>query len=146
MLELIDLADWANEQVSHLSGGMRRRVEVARALLHDPQVLFLDDPTSGLNPQTRSHIWDYLLRLQKERDLTIFLTTYYIEESEIWDKVAIIDQAQIVVNASPQFLKEKYTRTRAVLKGTDLRQIEILLLQENLNYDRKDPYFFIFKL
>lgn len=77
VLELVDLAKWSDSSVSSLSGGMKRRVEIARALIHYPRVLFLDEPTAGLDPQTRNRMWEYILKLQKEKNITIFLTTHY---------------------------------------------------------------------
>src|SRR5699024_8678492 len=76
VLDLVDLQEWRKATVSSLSGGMKRRVEIARALLHYPKVLFLDEPTTGLDPQTRNRMWEYILRLQKEKNITIFLTTH----------------------------------------------------------------------
>ena len=84
---------------------MKRRLEIARGLLHHPRVLFLDEPTIGLDPQTRRHIWDYLLRLREQEDLTIFLTTHYIDEAEHCDRIAIIDHGQIVALDTPDGLK-----------------------------------------
>lgn len=143
MLKLVDLENNRDQVVSHLSGGMKRRVELARALLHQPTVLFLDEPTSGLDPQTRNRIWEYLLRMQKEKDFTIFLTTHYIEEAEVCDQIAIIDKGKIVVNASPQILKENYTRTRAILKVNDIRKSEGVLLQKGLKFTKNTPYLYI---
>ena len=143
ILTLIDLSDSRDQLVSQLSGGMKRRVEIARALLHDPKVLFLDEPTTGLDPHTRNRIWEYLLRLQKERDLTIFLTTHYIDEAEVCDKIAIMDHAQIMVHASPRYLKETYTQSRASLKVKNLEKAQRLLLQENMKYVLEDSCFFI---
>ena len=90
------------------SGGMKRRLEVARGLLHDPRVLFLDEPTLGLDPQTRLHIWDYLSRLGLTQGVTIFMTTHYLEEADgLCDRIAIIDHGVIKASGSPSQLKEK---------------------------------------
>lgn len=90
VLELVDLQKWRKAPVNSLSGGMKRRVEIARGLVHYPKVLFLDEPTTGLDPQTRVNIWDYINKLQKQKNITIFLTTHYMDEAEICSKVAII--------------------------------------------------------
>ena len=113
VINMIDLKEWKDAMVSSLSGGMKRRVEIARALLHNPKVLFLDEPTTGLDPQTRNRMWEYIIQLQKEKNITIFLTTHYMEEAEICDHVAIIDDGKIVVNDHPEELKRRYTQDEA---------------------------------
>lgn len=119
VLDLVDLQDWRKATVSSLSGGMKRRVEIARALLHYPKVLFLDEPTTGLDPQTRNRMWEYIIRLQKEKNITIFLTTHYMDEAEIADQVAIMDAGEIVVHGTPEELKRTYTRDRAKVDTKD---------------------------
>ena len=105
-LNFVELENWANVQVKNYSGGMMRRLEVARALLYDPEILFLDEPTLGLDPQTRVHIWNYIQRLRKERKVTIFLTTHYMDEAEkLCDRVAIIDHGKIIANGTVEELK-----------------------------------------
>ena len=101
VLKLVDLLKERHKLVAALSGGMKRRVEIARGLIHYPKVLFLDEPTTGLDPQTRANIWEYITKLQKEKNITIFLTTHYMEEAEICDKVAIIDGGVIVAYDTP---------------------------------------------
>ena len=91
-----------------LSGGQRRRVDIARALLNTPKILFLDEPTTGLDPQTRKHIWETVERLQKENNMTIFLTTHYMEEAAKADYVVVMDDGLIVAQGTPYELKEKY--------------------------------------
>jgi ABC-2 type transport system ATP-binding protein len=105
VLEMVDLSDRRRDLVRTFSGGMKRRLEIARGLMHLPRVLFLDEPTIGLDPQTRSHIWEYLLRLRQERSLTIFLTTHYMEEAEHCDRIAVIDHGRIVALDTPEGLK-----------------------------------------
>jgi len=105
LLELVELADRADSLVRTFSGGMKRRLEMARGLLHQPRVLFLDEPTLGLDPQTRRHIWEYVIRLREQEGTTIFLTTHYMEEAEIADRIAIIDHGEIVALDSPDNLK-----------------------------------------
>ena len=109
VLKLVDLLDWGKAPVKSLSGGMKRRVEIARGLVHYPKVLFLDEPTTGLDPQTRANIWDYIRKLQQQKNITIFLTTHYMDEAEICDKVAIIDHGKIVAFDTPDRLKKQYT-------------------------------------
>jgi ABC-2 type transport system ATP-binding protein len=105
LLTMVELWDRRKGQVRTFSGGMKRRLEIARGLLHHPKVLFLDEPTLGLDPQTRKHIWDYLLELRKREHLTIFLTTHYMDEAENCGRIAIIDHGSIVAIDTPDRLK-----------------------------------------
>jgi ABC-2 type transport system ATP-binding protein len=105
MLEMVDLWDRRDHQVMTFSGGMKRRLEIARGLMHAPQVLFLDEPTIGLDPQTRSAIWRYIRTLQEREGTTIFMTTHYMDEAEHCDRIAIMDQGEIVVLDEPAALK-----------------------------------------
>lgn len=109
VLNLVDLTDWRKAPVGSLSGGMKRRVELARGLVHYPKVLFLDEPTTGLDPQTRANIWSYIYKLQKEKNITIFLTTHYMDEAEICDKVAIMNHGKITAYDTPYNLEKQYT-------------------------------------
>ncbi len=106
LLELVELWDRRKNRVRTYSGGMKRRLEIARGLLHHPKVLFLDEPTLGLDPQTRRRIWDYILALRQQEELTIFLTTHYMDEAENCDRIAIIDYGRIVALDSPDKLKD----------------------------------------
>jgi ABC-2 type transport system ATP-binding protein len=105
LLTMVELWDRRNDSVREFSGGMKRRLEIARGLLHHPHVLFLDEPTLGLDPQTRRRIWDYLTDLRSQRRLTIFLTTHYMDEAEHCDRIAIIDHGRIIALDSPGQLK-----------------------------------------
>ncbi len=105
VLKMVDLWDRRNEAVQTYSGGMRRRLEIGRGLLHYPRVLFLDEPTLGLDPQTRNHIWDYILDLRKRLNITVFLTTHYMEEANVADRIAIIDHGKIIALDTPSALK-----------------------------------------
>jgi ABC-2 type transport system ATP-binding protein len=105
LLSMVDLSDKADELVRTYSGGMKRRLEIARGLLHHPKVLFLDEPTLGLDPQTRRHIWDYLRRLREEKGVTMFMTTHYMDEAENCDRIAIIDHGKVVSLDTPENLK-----------------------------------------
>ncbi|MFH0711093.1 MAG: ATP-binding cassette domain-containing protein [Candidatus Aenigmatarchaeota archaeon] len=106
VLELVDLTDRQNDLVKKYSGGMRRRLEIARGLMHHPKVLFLDEPTLGLDPQSRENIWKYVAELKKERNMTIILTTHYMDEADrLCDRIAIMDKGKIVALDSPSKLK-----------------------------------------
>src|SRR5216683_3915718 len=105
MLELLQLSDRAASQVRTYSGGMKRRLEIARGMLHEPQILFLDEPTLGLDPQTRQNIWTHLNDLRARTGVTIFMTTHYMDEAEYCDRIAIIDKGQIVALGTPDQLK-----------------------------------------
>jgi len=105
VLEMVQLADRADSIVMTFSGGMKRRLEIARGMLHTPEVLFLDEPTIGLDTQTRRHIWGYLNDLPKQKSVTIFMTTHYMEEAEYCDRIAIIDHGVIQAIGTPEELK-----------------------------------------
>ncbi len=108
VLALVDLEKRADDLVNTYSGGMRRRLELARGIMHHPKILFLDEPTLGLDPQTREHIWEYIRALREKECTTVMLTTHYMEEAEsLCDRVAIIDYGKIVVFDSPQALKSE---------------------------------------
>lgn len=105
VLSMVDLTDKADEKVQSFSGGMKRRLEIARGLLHHPQILFLDEPTIGLDPQTRLHIWEYLLKLRDQGDITMFMTTHNMAEAENCTRIAIMDNGKIVALDTPEALK-----------------------------------------
>ncbi len=108
LLKLVDLWDRKNDMVKTFSGGMKRRLEIARSLIHTPKVIFLDEPTVGLDPQTRNHIWSYVVNLSKKEGVTVFLTTHYMEEADkMADKVVIIDHGKIIGSGTPAELKSK---------------------------------------
>ena len=107
LLEMVQLSERADDLVQTYSGGMKRRLEIARGLMHHPKVLFLDEPTLGLDPQTRRVVWSYIQRINEQEDVTIFLTTHYMEEADfLCDRTAIIDHGKIVVSDTPKNLKE----------------------------------------
>jgi len=106
-LKMVELWERRHSIVKTYSGGMKRRLELARGLLHQPKVLFLDEPTLGLDPQTRNRLWEYILRLRQEKKMTIFMTTHYMDEAENADRIAIIDHGRIVVLDTPATLKQQ---------------------------------------
>jgi ABC-2 type transport system ATP-binding protein len=119
MLRMVDLADRRDQPVMTFSGGMRRRLEIARGLMHSPRVLFLDEPTIGLDPQTRSSIWRYIRALQAAEGTTVFMTTHYMDEAEFCDRIAIMDRGEIVVLDTPAALKASVGADRVVLGTSD---------------------------
>lgn len=105
-LRFVDLYDRADNLIKTFSGGMKRRLEVARGLIHRPKVLFLDEPTLGLDPQSRANLWEFITELPRQHDVTIFMTTHYMEEAEVCDKIAIIDRGKIIAEGAPHELKK----------------------------------------
>jgi ABC-2 type transport system ATP-binding protein len=116
VLDMVGLWDRRDSLVSTYSGGMQRRLEIARGLLHAPHVLFLDEPTVGLDPQTRSSIWEYINDLKRREDITIFLTTHYMDEAEHCDRIAIIDHGKIVAIDTPEALKASVGKDRVQIR------------------------------
>ena len=119
VLEMVGLWDRRESLVQTYSGGMQRRLEIARGLLHSPHVLFLDEPTVGLDPQTRSSIWGYINELKQREDITIFLTTHYMDEAEHCDRIAIIDHGKIVAIDTPEALKASVGKDRVQIRTAD---------------------------
>jgi ABC-2 type transport system ATP-binding protein len=119
VLEMVNLWDRRQAEVATYSGGMKRRLEIARGLLHAPRVLFLDEPTVGLDPQTRSSIWEYINDLKRREDITIFLTTHYMDEAENCDRIAIIDHGKIVAMDTPENLKASIGKDRVQITTAD---------------------------
>ena len=120
VLKLVELEDRASSFVNTYSGGMRRRLEIARSLIHYPRVLFLDEPTVGLDPQSRDHIWNYIKDLKKRENITIILTTHYMEEADkLCDRIAIIDRSRIIALDTPNNLKSKIEGETIIIESSD---------------------------
>jgi ABC-2 type transport system ATP-binding protein len=134
VLDMVDLTDRKDSKVGTFSGGMKRRLEIARGLLHSPRVLFLDEPTVGLDPQTRAAIWGYINELKETEDITIFLTTHYMEEAEYCDRIAIIDHGEIVVLDTPENLKANVGKDRVRIV-TDDDEAAIAALKTQFDLD-----------
>jgi ABC-2 type transport system ATP-binding protein len=143
-LHFIGLYDRRNDQVKKFSGGMKRRLEVARAIIHQPKVLFLDEPTLGLDPQSRAHLWEFISGLPLKSGVTIFMTTHYMEEAEICSRIAIIDKGKIIAQGSPDDLKKMvggdviYLRTR-----NNSESIEAIRTSLHLAAEERDGEIFI---
>jgi ABC-2 type transport system ATP-binding protein len=119
VLDMVGLWERRKSEVRTFSGGMKRRLEIGRGLLHSPRVLFLDEPTVGLDPQTRLSIWEYINELKRRERITIFLTTHYMDEAEYCDRIAIMDSGQIVVLDTPEALKASVAKDRVVIDTAD---------------------------
>jgi ABC-2 type transport system ATP-binding protein len=130
VLEMVGLWERRDSVVMTYSGGMKRRLEIARGLLHAPHVLFLDEPTVGLDPQTRASIWEYIGELKSREDITIFLTTHYMDEAEHCDRIAIIDHGKIVAIDTPEALKASVGKDRVQIHTADDQAAIAVLARE----------------
>lgn len=126
LAELLEFGDLLRRPLGKLSGGQRRRIDIARALLHEPEILILDEPTTGLDPQTRVNLWQVIAALRREKGMTVFLTTHYMEEAADADFVVIIDHGQIAAEGTPLQLKNTYTGDFITLYGIDEAQVREL--------------------
>ena len=123
ILKIVELSDRKNDLVLNFSGGMKRRLEIARGLIHYPRVLFLDEPTLGLDPQTRNRIWEYIRDLLKREKITIFLTTHYMDEAENCNRIAIIDRGKIIAMDTPENLKKEVRGDIITVETTDNKSL-----------------------
>lgn len=136
VLELVGLSDRADDFMYTYSGGMRRRLEIARGLLHYPRVLFLDEPTIGLDPRSREHIWNYIRILRKREEMTIILTTHYMEEADrLCDRVAIIDKGRIVAMDTPSLLKQEVAGDTIIMGSDQIQNLSDVLIRDNIVKD-----------
>lgn len=142
LLEIVELWERRKEQVKNFSGGMKRRLEIARGLLHHPKILFLDEPTLGLDPQTRNHIWSYIKNLNQKEKITVFFTTHYLDEAErTANRIAIIDEGKIIIQGTPDELK-KETETNSLedafikLTGHHIREENSPSVEQMRNHQR----------
>lgn len=140
-LERFELKDIWNRKYEKLSGGQRRRVDIIRALLHNPKILFLDEPTTGLDPMSRKIVWDYIDYLRKEKKMTIFLTTHYMEEVRDADRVVILDKGKIVADDTPAGLKNEYTSSKLIWYSDDTEENRYIL--DSLEYRYEVDHFIV---
>ena len=126
LCELLEMKELLNRPLGKLSGGQKRKVDIARALLHEPKILILDEPTTGLDPQTRKTIWAVIDTLRREQGMTVLLTTHYMEEAADADFVVIIDQGKVVAEGTPLELKNTYSGDFLTLYGVEERQVQAL--------------------
>jgi ABC-2 type transport system ATP-binding protein len=136
VLRMVGLWERKDSVVGTFSGGMRRRLEIARGMMHSPRVLFLDEPTIGLDPQTRRSIWSYIKELKEREEITIFMTTHYMDEAEWCDRIAIMDQGQIVALDPPEILKAQVGHDRVTIH-TDDDEAAIAALKERFDIEAK---------
>ena len=128
-----DAAEFADRRYGRLSGGQRRRADIARALVNSPKILFLDEPTTGLDPQTRAGIWETVRRLQRENGMTVFLTTHYMEEADSADYVVVLDNGHVKAKGTPNQLKREYASDCIKLYG-DIPKLINIIKETQLNY------------
>ncbi|SJZ84372.1 ABC transporter ATP-binding protein [Anaerorhabdus furcosa] len=134
VINATDIGEFVNRPYGKLSGGQKRRVDIARALIHKPSILFLDEPTTGLDPSTRELVWNTIANLQKEYQMTIFLTTHYMEEAATSDYIVIINHGQIVAQGTPYDLKEKFSQDALRLKPLDDIKVKNILDKSDYSY------------
>lgn len=130
-----EMEDIWNRRYEKLSGGQRRRVDIMRALIHKPSILFLDEPTTGLDPKSRKLVWDYINHLRKDKGMTIFLTTHYMEETRDADRVVILDKGQIISQGTPAELKSKHTSSRLIWYTSKSTEAEDIIKEYKYSYD-----------
>ncbi|MDR0813348.1 MAG: ABC transporter ATP-binding protein [Oscillospiraceae bacterium] len=134
--EILGLAEYEKKQFRRLSGGQKRKAELARALLSRPRLLFLDEPTTGLDPRTRADVWEFIHRTRKESGMTVFLTTHYMEETADADKVVVIHRGRLVCEGSPSELKAQYSSDKLLLTPIDAELLEAELRRRGLAYKK----------
>ncbi len=134
--EVTGISNLLKRRYGQLSGGQRRRADIARALVHTPEILFLDEPTTGLDPQTRKNVWETIEKIQKEKGMTVFLTTHYMEEAANADYVMIIDDGLIVGEGTPSELRDTYSKDKVVLSTDRKNELAARLQAMGLDYTR----------
>ncbi len=138
----LEFVEFLKRPLNKLSGGQKRKIDLARALIHNPKIVILDEPTTGLDPQTRKLIWKYLTKLRKNNHLTIFLTTHYMEEATLADRVVIIDEGKILTVGTPNKLKEKYAKDYLKIYKDNLGE-EFYKFIKNYKYKEETEYYLV---
>lgn len=142
-LKITGISELANRRYESLSGGQKRRTDIARALVNKPKILFLDEPITGLDPQTRKSVWDTVKQLQEKENMTVFLTTHYMEEAETADYVVIIDEGEIAAKGTPTELRNVYSRDLLRIKPIDKNQLESTFQKENIAFVKKNDLYIV---
>jgi len=140
LAQILDIQEKIFDQIKTFSGGMKRKLEIIRGLIHNPKVLFLDEPTTGLDPLSRQNLWEYLSEVRKELKTTIFLTTHYLEEAENADRVCIINHGQIVSLGSPEDLKKEFVEEYIVMDSLHRAQLMKELKSHHLRFEGEGPF------
>lgn len=146
-LHFVGLYERRNDLVKKFSGGMKRRLEVARGLIHKPRILFLDEPTLGLDPQTRANLWEFIVELPRKHNVTIFMTTHYMEEAEVCDRIAIIDNGKIITTGTPDELKKTVGGDVIYIRTSDNKKAKLEIEKLfNVDVSEKDGELFFTSL
>ncbi|KAA0965901.1 ABC transporter ATP-binding protein [Sporosarcina sp. ANT_H38] len=143
VMDIVDIQSISNRSYGKLSGGQRRRVDIARALIHKPNILILDEPTTGLDPESRKNIWATILQLQKETGMTVFLTTHYIEEAANSDYVVVMKEGSIVAKGTPEQLKNDYSTDLLMISTDRADELRSLLTLDGLDFNEERSLFHI---
>jgi multidrug/hemolysin transport system ATP-binding protein len=143
VMDVVDIQSISNRLYGKLSGGQRRRVDIARALIHKPTILILDEPTTGLDPQSRKNIWETILQLQKETGMTVFLTTHYIEEAANSDYVVVMKEGSIVAKGTPEQLKNEYSTDLLTISTTMENELRSALVEDGLDFKNEKSLFYL---
>jgi multidrug/hemolysin transport system ATP-binding protein len=138
--DILNIGDLLNRQFRKLSGGQKRRCEIAKALMNTPEILFLDEPTTGLDPQTRQHVWDSIETLRKEENMTVFLTTHYMEEAAKAQQIAMMEAGKLVAEGSPHELKQNYASDIVKLVSKDLDIMKETLKDMGHHYEERSNH------
>lgn len=142
-LEVTGITDLANRFYGKLSGGQRRRTDIARALVNKPKILFLDEPTTGLDPQTRRNVWETIKKLQAKENMTVFLTTHYMQEADEADYVVIIDEGVIAAKGTPTEIKDLYSRDSLRIKPKNKKVLEAYFKDNNIQFTKKNDLYIL---
>ena len=142
-LKITGIQDISHRRYGSLSGGQKRRADIARALVHKPKILFLDEPTTGLDPQTRRNVWETIKKLQEQEAMTVFLTTHYMHEADDADYVVIIDEGTIVAKGTPTELRDQYSKDSLQIKPKNTKDLLLFFKQNKIEYYQKNDLFIV---